>query len=177
MGNNSALFVCAIAVDPASSSRVFHFAASRTTLTTQREKNMWFDRKTQRDGEEGPDYDLVCPSCQKRCVGKTYARGVRGTYLNAYIGYCVRRIICSQCGLVSDLKSGASLEHQFWFRIAVGKHVLWASNEFRLKMIRSVLTGEIDRNQAALYALPKWMVKGSKRSKVIGKIEQMLTDQ
>lgn len=138
---------------------------------------MWFDTETPFYGQDGPDYDLVCPSCGGRCVGKTYSRGVRGTYRNPYIGYCVKRILCSQCGVVGELKSGASLEHRFWYRIRIGEHVLWAENESRLRRIQDVLTGNTDRNQAALYALPQWLIKGSNRSKAITQIEKMLADQ
>ncbi|MAX35275.1 MAG: hypothetical protein CME33_01760 [Gimesia sp.] len=138
---------------------------------------MWFDTDTLFYGQDGPDYDLVCPSCGGRCVGKTYARGVHGTYRNPYIGFCVKRILCSQCGIVDELKSGASLEHRFWYRICIGDNVLWAENENRLRQIRDVLRGNEDRNQAALYALPQWLIKGSNRSKAIVKIEQMLADR
>ena len=63
---------------------------------------------------EGPDYDLVCPSCGDCCVGKTYARGARGTYRNSYVAYCVRRILCNHCGVVGDLESGTTLDCRLW---------------------------------------------------------------
>ncbi|MEQ9564773.1 MAG: hypothetical protein RLN85_02975, partial [Pseudomonadales bacterium] len=66
---------------------------------------------------------------------------------------------------------------RFWYRIRIGEHVLWAENESRLRRIQDVLTGNTDRNQAALYALPQWLIKGSNRSKAITQIEKMLADQ
>ena len=126
--------------------------------------------------EDGPDYDLVCPSCGSRCVGKTYARGVHGTYRNPYVNYYVRRVVCTHCGLVNELTNGASLEHRFWYRIKIGDNVLWAVNELRLRNIREVLVGHVDRNDAFLYTLPKWLVRKRNREKAVAQIDEMLAD-
>jgi hypothetical protein len=136
---------------------------------------MWFDTETNHSTVAGPDFDLVCPACSSRCVGKTYARGVNGTYLNSYVGYRVNRIVCSSCGMVRELPEGAaSLEHRYWFRIQIGENVLWAENEFRLHEIREVLSGDAPNDHSALYALPKWLIQRGTAATAVQRIDRFL---
>lgn len=138
---------------------------------------MWFDTDDRHSDVVAPDFDLVCPSCSARCVGKTYARGVNGTYLNPYVGFCVNRIVCRSCGTVRDLpKDAVALEHRLWFRIQVGKHVLWAENELRLRAIRAVLAGESRSNHSGLYALPEWLIQRKTAEVAVRKIDRVLSN-
>jgi hypothetical protein len=135
------------------------------------------DTDTKYSGVIGPDFDLVCPACSSRCIGKTYARGVRSTYRNPYVGYCVNRIVCDSCGLVRELLDGeASIDHRYWFRIQLGENVLWAENEFRLRQIREVLTRDASQDPSALYALPKWLIRRQMAATAVRKIDQFLAN-
>src|SRR5690349_10164294 len=107
-----------------------------------------------------PDFDLACPKCGARCVGKTAFGGTRGTYREVYARWRVWRIVCAACGLLREQPDPTqSLEHRYWFRLRIGQHILWAESESRLRTIRAVLSGETSNDHSALYALPRWLTQ------------------
>ena len=138
---------------------------------------MWFDMGEYDLRNDGPDFDLQCPKCDGHCIGKTYPHGVNGTYVEAYTGYCVKRIICNECGIIGELSledQQPSLPHVYWYRFTIRGGTFWAQNQHRLQDIYDVLTGRIDRNHSALYALPKWLITRTNREKAIQVIKVAL---
>lgn len=122
--------------------------------------------------QQGPDYDLVCPSCSKRCVGRTYANGTRGTYLEAYTRFDVRQITCRHCGYFKKANRKTSLRYRLWFRIRLGTDVVWAENELRLRCIRDQLASHHDPSRLVLHNFPKRLL--TMRKKAVVKIDNLL---
>ena len=126
------------------------------------------------DAADGAIFDLVCPSCGKRCIGQTRPNGSRGTYLVAYVRFDVHRVICQNCGYIRQASGVSSLNHRYWYRIRLGRNQLWAENESRLRKIRALLEGQRSEDRFALHALPRWLLVKASRKRAVSKIDKLL---
>lgn len=125
---------------------------------------------------EYPDFDLVCPGCGRRCVGKPRRLGSWGRHRVPHLLLGVCRIVCGACGLVRELGVARSRDYRLWYRFDLDGHTVWARNRAELARLADFLDNGGDRNALELDDLPGWMLEPRRRAQIVERMRALLAE-
>jgi hypothetical protein len=113
---------------------------------------------------------VVCPNC---------ARQGLATPVRNEKNYEVLKVVCTHCGF-SKLYGTSRINVSLWLRTNCEGHLLWAYNHKHLNFLQQHIEAVLRErnnvpksNKSIGSRLPRWMVSGKNRNKVLKGIEKL----